>query len=693
MNCIPLVGDLQLGVQSTVRICSPTLVELGPVQNEAVWAKAYALRGCKTARDKRRLDYAHAHALLCARLTDRQVVELLGTLAIGSKRSPIRLQIMQLVDRILERPTLLCNTPEWECLREIIGMSVSPDAYQSADDYLSDVQLVKFLAKYPFQGAEETAEDVAITKLLRQEELNALTNRRWRDGTDFTTGEALLIETIHDELAEILGPPPSPEDVLDCCAWGPGTLVGYPFGGNETGSEMKFASQHTCTPSLTSVADWVLASYPSWRSHLVDAFPGKTWVTVVPGDILFTVPKKFEEHRCAMKQPSVNAWLQRGVGITIRKRLRARARVKLQNQQARNKELARIGSATGQFATIDLSSASDSNCRAVMRSLLDPGWFAWVYSTASKQFTLPQAFVDRHHNGRNRPRQYEMISSMGCGYTFELETAVFLSVVRSIVPCTYYETSKGQVLKDWSHVGVYGDDIICPVAYADAVIQGLNLLGFRVNALKSFTSKDGPFRESCGGDYFRGTPVRPLYATHRLENGFSIVSLLNRIAEQSLQDFTLCPGLNLGLGDARFRRLHTALLKYLPSSVIPLISTPPYVQHGLWVVQEKETTWELYTGQPAQYRVFIPEPVKIDLGNSYFQYGDRAWPVPANGYNLLASRLSNLDTVSDPDQDQDPWSRIVVGSGQSSVVRGDIGRVIPGLSRVSYSARWLGWSA
>ncbi len=37
----------------------------------------------------------------------------------------------------------------------------------------------------------------------------------------------------------------------------------------------------------------------------------------------------------------------------------------------------------------------------------------------------------------------------------------------------------------------------------------LQLCGFTVNSSKSFT--DGPFRESCGHDYYKGIDIRPVY--------------------------------------------------------------------------------------------------------------------------------------------------------------------------------------
>jgi hypothetical protein len=87
---------------------------------------------------------------------------------------------------------------------------------------------------------------------------------------------------------------------------------------------------------------------------------------------------------------------------------------------------------------------------------------------------------------------------MGNGFTFELESLLFYSVVRTIVPRDRL-----------SDCGVYGDDIIVPQEYAVEVIKALNFLGFRVNGSKSFLA--GSFFESCGADFFEGQNVRPFH--------------------------------------------------------------------------------------------------------------------------------------------------------------------------------------
>jgi hypothetical protein len=66
-------------------------------------------------------------------------------------------------------------------------------------------------------------------------------------------------------------------------------------------------------------------------------------------------------------------------------------------------------------------------------------------------------------------------------------------------------------IRDFSRkIALYGDDIIVPTEYTDAVVHELESYGLRVNVNKSF--RQSLFRESCGADYYNGYAVRPVYA-------------------------------------------------------------------------------------------------------------------------------------------------------------------------------------
>jgi hypothetical protein len=102
---------------------------------------------------------------------------------------------------------------------------------------------------------------------------------------------------------------------------------------------------------------------------------------------------------------------------------------------------------------------------------------------------------------------------MGNGFTFPLESLIFWAI--TCVAC-------GTKARD--SVTVFGDDIICPASYIDDVTKALELCGFSVNLKKSYW--DGPFRESCGCDYFNGINIRPFYQKH-LVSGQTLFVLHN----------------------------------------------------------------------------------------------------------------------------------------------------------------------
>ena len=173
------------------------------------------------------------------------------------------------------------------------------------------------------------------------------------------------------------------------------------------------------------------------------------------------------------------------------------------SSQERNKNLARIGSLTKALATLDLSSASDMISIELVYHLLPIEWVFFL-----KYFRTP---VVEYQGNRH---VLEKFSSMGNGFTFPLESLIFYALAISCV----------EEKELFDCVSVYGDDIIIPVKYYDTLVQVLTCCGFSVNKSKSF--KNGPFRESCGGDYYEGIDIRPVYLKDRL-SGFDAFRLHN----------------------------------------------------------------------------------------------------------------------------------------------------------------------
>jgi hypothetical protein len=76
---------------------------------------------------------------------------------------------------------------------------------------------------------------------------------------------------------------------------------------------------------------------------------------------------------------------------------------------------------------------------------------------------------------------------------------------------------------------VYGDDIVVRKSIAREVITLLAKVGFKTNARKTFV--EGPFRESCGSNWYKGEDVTPMTLDRKLdslENLFKFINLGRR---------------------------------------------------------------------------------------------------------------------------------------------------------------------
>jgi hypothetical protein len=215
---------------------------------------------------------------------------------------------------------------------------------------------------------------------------------------------------------------------------------------------------------------------------------------LVDGSRLTTVPKNEETERTIAIEPSGNMALQLSIGEYITAVLKSIG-LDISTQQNKNKLLAKIGSLHDSLVTIDMSSASDMFSVELVRRLLPVGLYEAMMKIRSQSTILPDG----------RSVQLNMMSTMGNGFTFPMMTLVFVALIYAV------RLKKGGPSRyvDWSKTGVYGDDIIVPKHESSGLIDCLEGCGFIVNHSKSFLS--GPFRESCGGDFYNGVDVTPFY--------------------------------------------------------------------------------------------------------------------------------------------------------------------------------------
>jgi len=237
---------------------------------------------------------------------------------------------------------------------------------------------------------------------------------------------------------------------------------------------------------------------------------------VVRGSKLGTVPKNRETNRTICTEPSLNMFYQLGAGACIEKLLLRYHNIDLSLQPKRNRTMARLGSIDGEYCTIDLKSASDTISTTLVRWLLPRSLYASLDLIRSRETEVDGEY-----------RRLNMFSSMGNGFTFPLQTYIFASLVRAC-----YD-SKGINPYSYKHgpaYSVFGDDIICTRDVYDSVVSLLEYAGFIVNRTKSYCN--GPFRESCGSDFFEGHDIRGVYLKE-ITNESTTYSAFNRVARWS----------------------------------------------------------------------------------------------------------------------------------------------------------------
>lgn len=404
------------------------------------------------------------------------------------------------------------------------------DSYGTSTDlFYARYQASHLLKKYQFPGDASQRRAAALLKFKEAEdvcrEFNIVGSRNLAFLTDATDLSAFTYakQFLSRVLGELL---PEHEQLTFWSRHGPGANLDSRAG--RTSLYDKYKSwPYSCTQQAVRYARLAIESDERWLDALrtdysktmhIDAWDPRNqarfWadvITVVPGNRITFVPKNSRIDRSIAIEPSLNLYLQLGVDGYIRRRLN-RWGVHL-DDQTKNQELARRGSREWTdpdcFVTLDLASASDSVTTELCRLLLPPQWYSYLMELRSPQGVLGNEVIS-----------YEKISSMGNGYTFALESALFTAIVYGVT-----KALKGRFDRD--EFAVYGDDIIVRRSISDRVVHMLNLCGFSINPDKSFIS--GPFRESCGADWFRGAPVRPVFLKSNPTTVMELWGDLNRL--------------------------------------------------------------------------------------------------------------------------------------------------------------------
>lgn len=403
-------------------------------------------------------------------------------------------------------------------LRQAVSFHCDPEHYIDPEDYARDVMATDFLRKCNIPGVSEPdlLESECLERLMGTERACFQTNKRlsrFLDGLLDQPGDARILKFFQDVkeiIRYIVGP--IPHD-LTSCGFGPGATL-------------------TNSSRLSTIPDKI-ESVPCGTDralYLFDTlFPESAWDRYggstlrvrerVRGNRFFTVKKTALTYRGAALSPNVNGFLQRGVGVYLRSRLK-RANIHISGQPLAgnlfsvndytssdvHRRLAREASKSDAYSTIDLTDASNTIARKLIELTWPTQWVDLLCDLREPFMTLPDG----------KTWWLQMFSAMGNGFTFELETITFYAIAKA-AGATF--------------VSVFGDDIIVDRDSANDVLAALKFCGFTPNKRKTFTS--GPFRESCGGDFYDGVPVRAHYVKEipsAAEHWISLANGLRRFA-------------------------------------------------------------------------------------------------------------------------------------------------------------------
>ena len=382
--------------------------------------------------------------------------------------------------------SMLLTAGKEEDIISAIQLPFSPGVYleKDAQKFASDYLLTKLCSKMPNILGRDLHE-AAIASFEAAERSCLSSNLSLLSGVAFDQlfdRTSVTLEGLRRAIKRIVGRAPSLLSCGEAGGWGPGSNLEL--------SRAEATPEAKCgTVSITYKLCKELERSGVWtKDHQIPDWllgPYK----LVPGNMITTVPKNAKTDRTIAIEPAVNSWFQKGVGSFLRKRLR-RFGIDL-NDQTINQRLASLAQSFG-FATLDLSAASDSIAMLLVELLFPDEWVYLIQATRSERGT---------YSSRNDVLQgvaewfdYQKVSSMGNGFTFELESVIFTAVC---LACGVPEYD----------IFVYGDDIIVPQEKAHVVAEALACLGFSLNQEKSFLQ--GCFFESCGVHVFNGCDVTP----------------------------------------------------------------------------------------------------------------------------------------------------------------------------------------
>lgn len=424
----------------------------------------------------------------------------------------------------------------------------------------------------------------------------------------------------------------SNSNVLDNAHVGPGAAIRA----RGTSFYAKFASS-----PLTATSNFLIDLYEAdvcFRPYAVftESFRRTKYgpPEVVMGSRISTVPKNVDISRIICVEPSINQFFQLGIGTILETRLRRVLGIDLKTQPDVNRRMAFSGSMQSEddsaLCTLDLKSASDSLSLGLVCEVLPPEVFSFLVRFRSHYTDIDGESV-----------RLNMFSTMGNGFTFPIQTILFSCAVLAAREHAWGSSSQSIPSKqkhanhyrprlahanewEWS---VFGDDIVCQRREYTSLVRLLSLMGCVVNEAKSFDS--GPFRESCGRDFYHGYNVRPVYI-RKLKTPADITVALNLLNKWSVRtgvslEHSIRYLLNLYSMRSRARSINPVPLSEnddagfrVPYSVY----TSALRRCGIKTPRDgnKSMVYQRKVGRPPRYTILERGVVKVPKGSKSIEY-------------------------------------------------------------------------
>lgn len=473
---------------------------------------------------------------------------------------------------------ILIRASDWVGIAEL---STDPLHYNSAEDLWAARAASDFLRKYVDlpTGIDRTAN--AIKTFNDGERECFKTNLRLNSYLDpaYADNDTRIndfFDRVRKEVRVLIGlKPPKTFN----WAFGPGATISDNW--RFTTVADKMSTVPTMTPNAwIHLPDWISTKWGQAQAALGNE------ISEVSGNTFFTVPKDATTDRGCGTEPSINVAAQLPVGRCMRQRMLFSG-IDLQDGQSIHKQVACAASISGKIATIDLKNASGSIARVLVQLCFPPAWHDLLCSLRSPTTKMPKGTYESASNSsKDCYKRLEQFSAMGNGFTFEMETVLFCAIARAV--CIDND--------EWSEVSVYGDDILAPTSRFDDIVAALRFCGFTPNSKKTFGT--GSFRESCGGDYFNGTAVRPFYLKEFNHEPQDYISLANGIRRMA------CEG---PVNPDRWGRVRRAWFSCLDNIPVNIRSCRGPTELGDTVIHDDLERWSIKTTDSIRYvRSYTP---------------------------------------------------------------------------------------